>query len=310
MKILVTGGAGFIGSQVADRYLESGHEVFIVDDLSMGKERNVNPRARFYRMDIRDRALREVFEKERPEVINHHAAQVDLRRSVREPSWDAGINILGSLHLLELAQAFGVHRFIYISTGGAVYGEPKYHPVDELHPVLPLSPYGISKHTAERYMNLYGESHGLPYTILRYPNVYGPRQDPKGEAGVVAIFSQQMLSGRRPTIFGDGSKTRDYVYVQDIAEANVLALTAETGEVFNLGWGREVRDLEIFEAIRGAVGIEIEPIYSEKRPGEVDRICLDSSKARRLLGWEPKVPLEEGIRRAVAFYRLALQAEL
>lgn len=303
MKILVTGGAGFIASHVADRYIEMGHHVAVVDDLSMGKKANVNPLATFYQQDIRAPGLREVFERERPQVVNHHAAQVDLRRSVREPLWDAGINILGSLSLLELAREFEVEKFIYISTGGAVYGEPTYLPVDEAHPIEPQSHYGVSKHTVEHYLSLYRTHHGLSAVVLRYPNVYGPRQDPKGEAGVVAIFSQQMLSGIRPTIFGDGSKTRDYLYVGDIAEANALALSAGEDGAFNLGWGKEIKDVEIFEAVRRALSSNLEPIYSEKRPGEIDRICLDTSKARKALGWEPRVSLEEGIRRATDFYR-------
>ena len=304
MKILVTGGAGFIASHVVDRYIELGHYVAIVDDLSMGKKANVNPTAVFYQQDIRGPEIREIFQRERPQVVNHHAAQIDLRRSGLEPTWDAGINILGSLNLMELAREFGVKRIIYSSTGGAVYGEPAYFPVDEVHPIEPLSHYGVSKYTVERYLSLYRIHHGISTIVLRYPNVYGPRQDPKGEAGVVAIFSQQMLSNIRPTIFGDGSKTRDYVCVGDIAEANVLALSTIEDGTFNLGWGKEVKDLEIFEAVRSGLGYDLDPIYSEKRLGEIDRICLDASKAKKLLGWEPQVTLKEGIRQTTEFYRL------
>lgn len=305
MKVLVTGGAGFIGSHVVDRLLEEDHQVAVVDDLSTGKERNLNPDATFYKLDICDFiALEEVFRLERPQIVNHHAAHVDVRRSVKEPSFDARVNILGSLNLLELSRRHGVEKFIYISTGGAVYGEPRYLPVDESHPIQPISPYGVSKHAGELYLIAYREAFGMRSTILRYPNVYGPRQDPHGEAGVVAIFSELMLVGERPTIFGDGGKTRDYVYVDDIVRANLLVMDRSgDGEIYNLGWGKEVTDFEIFRAVRDAVGAKVEPIYGEKRPGEVERICLDSTKARQELGWEPTVPLEEGIPRAVEYYR-------
>lgn len=305
MKILVTGGAGFIGSHVVDALVKEGHEVVVVDDLSMGKREQVHPAARFYRVDIRDRqALEEVFRAERPEVVNHHAAQVNLRRSMTEPSFDASVNILGSLHLIELSLAYKVRKFIDISSGGAVYGEPQRLPVDELHPIHPVSAYGVSKHSVEQYLRLFDGS-GLDYTILRYANVYGPRQDPAGEAGVVAIFSRQILAGLRPTIFGDGTKTRDYVYVDDIAAANLLAMAEKqaAGRIYNVGLGREVSDRQIFELVRKAVGATLEPITASKRPGEIDRICLDASRARAELGWEPTMFLEEGIPRTVAFHR-------
>ncbi|MDE2058513.1 MAG: NAD-dependent epimerase/dehydratase family protein [candidate division NC10 bacterium] len=305
MKVLVTGGAGFIGSHVVDALVKGGHDVAVVDDLSMGKREQVHPSARFYRADIRDRqALEEVFRAERPEVVNHHAAQADLRRSMIEPSFDASVNILGSLNLLELSLAHKVRKFIDISSGGAVYGEPQRLPVDELHPINPLSVYGVSKYAVEQYLRLFDGS-GLDYTILRYANVYGPRQNPAGEAGVVAIFSRQMLAGERPTIFGDGTKTRDYVYVDDIVGANLLAMAEKraSGRSYNVGLGREVSDRQIFEMIRGAVGATLEPITASKRPGEIDRICLDASLAKAELGWKPTISLEEGISRTVAFYR-------
>ena len=228
MKILVTGGAGFIASHVADSYIEQGHEVVIVDDLSRGFEHNLNPEARFYRGDIIDRAfLDEVFDREKPEVINHHAAQMDVRRGVREPVFDASVNILGSINLLELAIQHGLRRFIYIASAGAGYGEPKTVPVAEEYPINPITPYGISKHTIEHYLFTFSFLYGLPYVVLRYGNVYGPRQSSKGEAGVFAIFCEQMLAGVLPVIYGDGSKIRDYVYISDVASANVAALERE-----------------------------------------------------------------------------------
>ncbi len=305
MRVLVTGGAGFIASHVVDALVKEGHDVTVVDDLSMGKREQVHPSARFYRVDIRERqALEEVFRVERPEVVNHHAAQADLRRSMIEPSFDASVNILGSLNLLELSLAHKVRKFINISSGGAVYGEPQRLPVDELHPIRPVSVYGVSKYAVEQYLRLFDGS-GLDYTILRYANVYGPRQNPAGEAGVVAIFSRQMLAGERPTIFGDGTKTRDYVYVDDIVAANLLAMTEKraSGQSYNVGLGREVSDRQIFEMVRVAVGATLEPILASKRLGEIDRICLDASLAKAELGWEPTISLEEGISRTVAFYQ-------
>jgi UDP-glucose 4-epimerase len=305
MKILVTGGAGFIGSHVVDALVKGGHDVAVVDDLSMGKREQVHPSARLYRVDIRERqALEEVFRAERPELVNHHAAQGNLRRSMVEPSFDASVNVLGSLNLIELSLAYKVRKFIDISSGGAVYGEPQRLPVDELHPIQPMSAYGVSKYSVEQYLRLFDGS-GLDYTILRYANVYGPRQNPAGEAGVVAVFSRQMLAGERPTIFGDGTKTRDYVYVDDIVAANLLVMTEEraAGRIYNLGLGREVSDAQIFELVRKVVGATVEPILASKRSGEIDRICLDASRAKAELGWEPMTSLEEGIARSVASYR-------
>lgn len=305
MKILVTGGAGFIGSHVVDALVKEGHDVAVVDDLSMGKREQVHPSASFYRVDIRDRqALEEVFRAERPDVVNHHAAQGNLRRSMSEPSFDASVNIVGSLHLIELSLAYKIKKFINISSGGAVYGEPQRLPVDELHPFLPASVYGVSKYAVEQYLRLFDGS-GLDYTILRYANVYGPRQNPEGEAGVVAIFSRQMLAGERPTIFGDGTKTRDYVYVDDVVRTNLLAMTEKraSGRSYNVGLGREVSDRQIFELVRKAAGATVEPILASKRSGEIDRICLDASLVKAELGWEPTIFLEEGISRSVAFYR-------
>jgi UDP-glucose 4-epimerase len=305
VKILVTGGAGFIGSHVVDALVREGHSVAVVDDLSMGRREHVHSAARFHQVDIRDRgALEAVFRDERPDVVNHHAAQGNLRRSMREPSFDASVNVVGSLHLFELSLAYGVRTFINVSSGGAVYGEPQSLPVDEGHPIRPASVYGVSKYAVERYLEVLGGDSGPDVAVLRYANVYGPRQDPRGEAGVVAIFARQMLAGERPTIFGDGAKTRDYVHVEDVVRANLLALrTAAPGGVYNLGAGREVSDRRIFELVRGAVGATVEPIFGSKRPGEIDRICLDASRAKADLGWEPAVALEDGIARTVTWYR-------
>lgn len=303
MRVLVTGGAGFIGSHLCDRLLSSGHRVAVIDNLATGKREHLPSDTIFYEMDIRDQEIDSIFSAEKPEVVFHLAAHIDVTRSVREPSYDASINILGSLNLLECCRRHEVHRFIYAGTGGALFGEPNYLPVDESHPVDPISPYGVSKHTVEHYLFSYRENHGLEYTVLRYPNVYGPRQDPHGEAGVVAIFSLQMLTGTQPVIFGDGSKTRDYCYVGDIVDANMAALNSPLNGVYNLGRGIEVSDLEIFEAVRTAVGIEMVPAFAAVRPGEVEHIALDSSKAERELGWKWKTGLNEGVAAAVAHCR-------
>jgi UDP-glucose 4-epimerase len=247
--------------------------------------------------------LEEVFQREKPEAVFHLAAHIDVTRSVREPDYDAGVNILGSLNLLERCRVHGVSKVVYSGTGGALFGEPDYTPVDESHPVNPISPYGISKHTVEHYLFAYRENFGLDYVVLRYPNVYGPRQDPHGEAGVVAIFSLQMLAGEQPVIFGDGTKTRDYCYVGDIVNANMIALNSGGGGVYNLGRGIEVSDLEIFEAVKQAVGSKVLPVFAPVRPGEVEHIALDASKAERELGWRWTVGLTEGVAEAVAHYR-------
>lgn len=304
MKCLVTGGAGFIGSHIVDTLLEAGHEVVVVDDLSTGKRANLNPRARFYELDIRSPELPGVFASEKPDIVSHQAAQMDVRRAVREPAFDASVNVIGALNVLESARHSGVKKFLFASTGGAVYGEPEHVPVDETHPIAPMSPYGLTKFTFEQYLGLYRRLYGMAYVALRYPNVYGPRQDPHGEAGVVAIFTRQMLAGEQPTIFGDGSKSRDYVHVSDVAAATCLLVAAgDEGSVFNLGVGLEVSDRMIFDAVRDALGITIEPRFGEVRPGEVSRIALDATRIRAARGWQPTLDYKQGIARTVEWYK-------
>jgi UDP-glucose 4-epimerase len=305
VKILVTGAAGFIASHVADAYIAAGHDVAILDDLSRGSMKNVNPKAHFHRGDVRDCDFVEhVISTEKPEAINHHAAQMDVRRAVEEPVFDASVNILGSINLLEASVKHKVRRFVYISTGGAVYGEPKQFPVPEDYPINPITPYGVSKHTVEHYLFLYNVLYGLTYVVLRYGNVYGPRQSSKGEAGVFAIFCEQMLAGIQPVIYGDGSKVRDYVYVEDVARANVLALEKGDGEIFNIGNGTPTRDDEVFRVVRDNLGItDLQPKHVGKRPGEIDRIWLDTTKARKVLGWESRFSLQEGARDTVRYFQ-------
>ena len=306
MRCLVTGGAGFIGGHIAERLLTEGHEVAIVDNLSTGNRANAPEAARFVEMDLNDPALPDLIADVGPHFIFHLAAQVNVRRSVEDPAFDAQQNILGSIRLLESARKAGIEKIVYTSSGGACYGEPEDIPAAEDTPVNPLCPYGASKYTVEQYVKLYGRLHGLRNTTLRYANVYGPRQDPHGEAGVVAIFSETMLRGETPRIFGDGTKTRDYVYVADVVEANLLAIEKGDGGSYNVGTGRQITDRQIYENIRDAIGCDIPVIYEDFRPGEVMHIALDNSLIRRELGWSPQVTFEEGIRRAVAYYRRKL----
>ena len=305
---LVTGGAGFIGSHLVDRLIEEGHHVAIVDDLSTGFLENVNSKATFYQTDIRSDDLDAIFEKEKPDFVNHHAAQMDVRRSVQEPLFDADVNVLGSLNVIENSLRHNVKKIVYISTGGAVYGEPDYLPVDEAHPIRPLCQYGISKHTVEHYLHFYGQTYGVRYTVLRYPNVYGPRQNPLGEAGVNAIFIGKMLRGESPTIFGDGEQLRDYVYVSDIVRANCAALENGDGQIYNIGSGIGTSVNQIYEKLQEIIAFSQPPIYSEPRTGEIQRVYLESSKAERELGWSAQVGFHEGLQKTVEWFRERLSA--
>lgn len=304
MRILVTGGAGFIGSNLSDRLLAEGHEVAILDDLSTGRRDQVPAGARFYESDLDDAAATErCVEEFRPEVVSHHAAQIDVRRSVDDPVRDARTNILGSLALLQSCTRHGVRKLIYASTGGALYGEGRDLPATEEHPVNPEAPYGASKHAVEHYLYLWKQLHGLDWTVLRYPNVYGPRQSPHGEAGVNAIFIGLMLAGQRPRVFGTGDQVRDYLYVGDVVDANVRALSQAGGEILNLGTGIPTSVNDLVREINRILGTQFEPISEPARPGEVQRIYLDATRAGRLLEWRPQVRLAEGLRRTVEWAR-------
>lgn len=302
MKVLVTGGAGFIGSHVVDLLVGEGHQVVVADDLSSGREENLNPRARFYEVDIRSPELEKLFAANAPEVVSHQAAKGDVRESMAKPLLYADVNVLGSLNLLELSRKYGVRKLIYASSGGAVYGEPQYLPVDEDHPIHPLDPYGASKHHVEHYLHLYRANWGLAFTILRYPNVYGPRQDPHGEAGVVAIFADRMLREQQPVINGSGEQERDFVYVSDVARSNLLALERGDGGTFNLGTGVGTTVNEVFARLKAIIGYEGNGVHAAPEPGEVFKICLDASRARRELAWWPQVGLDEGLRRTVEYF--------
>ncbi len=305
MRILVTGGAGFIGSHLVDALVESGHRVSVVDNLSTGLEEYVNPSAAFYREDIAGDHLRAVFAKEKPEVVFHLAAHVNLRESFQEPTAGARNNIVGSLNLLQLMAEFGVPKIVFSSTGGAIYGEPKQIPTPETYFAIPTSPYGISKLAVEYYLDVWQRLHGIEYVALRYANVYGPRQGGKGEAGVVAIFAKKMLKGEPVEIFGDGKQTRDYVYVADVVAANLAALEYRGSGIFNIATGLETSVRGIFEKLSKLLNYSAAPAFAPAVKGEILRSALDISKAKRELGWQPKVSLEEGLSRTAEFFRKA-----
>jgi UDP-glucose 4-epimerase len=303
MRILVTGGAGFIASHVADAFIAAGHQVAILDDLSSGRRENLNPKARFYQLDVQDAAVAEVFRRERPEVLCHHAAQMDVRRSVADPTFDARVNILGLINLMEHGRQHGLKRVLFSSTGGAIYGEQETFPAPETHKTEPVSPYGVAKLASERYLFFYFVAYGIPYAALRYANVFGPRQNPHGEAGVVAIFCEKLLRGERPVINGDGTQTRDYVYVGDLVRANLAALDSDFVGAVNLGTGIETDVNTIFRLLARLCDSCAPECHGPAKPGEQRRSVIDNGLARRVLGWQPQVSLEEGLRQTVAFFR-------
>lgn len=304
MKILITGGAGFIGSHIADAYIGLGHDVSIIDNLVTGRRENVNHKAKFHEGDIRDADLvKRLFASEKFDLINHHAAQMDVRRSVTDPVYDASVNILGVLNLLESAVATGVKRVIFASSGGAIYGEQDYFPADEHHPTRPISPYGIAKLSTEQYLFYYKVVHGINSVSLRYANVYGPRQNPKGEAGVVAIFTSKMLAGEQPLINGDGKQTRDYVFVADVVKANVLALKYEGCEVLNVGTGIESDVNTLFHFLKRATGSNANEEHVPAKKGEQLRSVLDARRIGSILGWRPAVSLEQGLQQTVEYFK-------
>ncbi len=303
-RILITGGAGFIGSNVADLFLASGWDVAVLDDLSSGKRENVPARARFYPCDVRSGAAAEAILEERPEVICHHAAQIDVRKSMADPRFDADVNLGGLLNVMQAAvKAGSVKQVLFASSGGAMYGDTERIPTPEDHPARPVSHYGAAKSASELYLGVYRAGHGLAAAALRYANVYGPRQDPHGEAGVVAIFCGRLLAGDPCTIYGDGSQTRDYVFVGDVARANLLAAEKRLDGAVNVGTGIETDVNRLHAILARAAGSEARPRYAPARPGEQRRSCIDPSAAAAALGWRPEVSLEEGLRRTLEWFR-------
>ncbi len=303
MKILITGGAGFIASHVADAYIELGHEVVIVDNLSTGNLKNLNSKAKFIEADITDKEkIQEIIRTEKPEVINHHAAHIQVGYSVKNPQFDAENNIIGLLNIMEAAKEIPVKKVIMAATGGAMYGN-KQTPFNETMKAEPLSPYGISKRAGELYLNYYHELYQIPFISLRYSNVYGPRQNAHGESGVIAIFTEMIADGKTPAINGDGTHTRDYVYVTDVARANVLALNSDFVGELNIGTKTEISTNEVFRKVVSEMGVNIEEKHIEERPGEQVTSSLDYSKATEILGWEPQVNFDEGVKRVVEWYK-------
>jgi UDP-glucose 4-epimerase len=306
MKIAVTGGAGFIASQIVDAYIERGHEVHIIDDFSTGQESNLNSKATVHKTDIAEGEAAEQIKQIRPDVLSHHAAQMDVRHSVADPAFDARVNIIGFINLLEASKNSGVKKVIFASSGGAVYGEQEVFPAPESHVTQPASPYGVSKRTGELYLSYYHQAFGMPFIALRYANVYGPRQSAKGEAGVVAIFLSLLLSGKTPVINGDGRQTRDYVYVGDVVAANVAALESSFIGQINIGTGIETDVVTIFKHLRDAVGSQVDAQHGPAKTGEQRRSCLDATRAAEILGWRAQMPLAEGLRRTAVFYQEAI----
>lgn len=302
MKILVTGGAGFIGSHIVDRLVTEEHDVVVVDNLSAGSRANVNTGCKFIQADVTAPTLEGIFDRERPEIVFHHAAQIDVQKSVAESLSDARNNILGTLNLLNCCIRYGAKKIIYASSA-AVYGTPGYLPIDEKHPVCPVSNYGISKHTPEHYLKVYRELHGLPYTVLRYANVYGPRQGTKGEGGVICIFANRLLAGQPPVIFGDGSQTRDFVYVDDVVSANLRALDRGAGEILNIGSGVQVSVNELYERFKQVTAMPIDAVYAGPRPGDIVHSVFDVSRASEVLGWRPQWVLDDGLRKTIEYYK-------
>ncbi len=303
MHVCVTGGAGFIGSHVADALLEQGHTVHVIDDLSTGRRRNVPAEATLFEQDIRSEAAAGLMAEHEYELLVHHAAQMDVRKSVDDPGFDADVNIRGLLNLMEAGVENGLQKVIFASTGGAIYGEPEYTPQDLAHPLRPVSPYGVAKLAAEKYLHYYQHQYGVETVALRYANVYGPRQNPHGEAGVVAIFARQLLTGEQPVVYGDGEQTRDYVYVGDVARANLAALSHQGNGVFNVGTERETSVNKLFETMQAAAGVDVSKEHAPAKPGEQQRSVLGVEQSRTTLGWEPQVSLEQGLRRTVDWFR-------
>ncbi|MBI4707268.1 MAG: NAD-dependent epimerase/dehydratase family protein [Candidatus Omnitrophica bacterium] len=303
MKVLVTGGAGFIGSHIVDMLIAEGFEVVVVDDLSTGNEGNLNKKALFYRLDIQHPELEKIFLKERPDYIAHQAAQKDVRVSVADPIYDAKINILGSINILQNCLKYNVKKVVFASTGGAIYGEQETFPAPESHPLKPISPYGITKLVVEQYLHYYKVIHGLDYVSLRYANVYGPRQDPHGEAGVVAIFIQKMLNGLQPVINGDGEQTRDFVYVEDVARANVLSLKNNTtAQVFNIGTGTETSVRMLFNYLKDFINPSIREKHGPPQQGEQKRSVIACDRAKEFLHWAPSLDLIDGLKKTYEFF--------
>jgi UDP-glucose 4-epimerase len=301
MKVVVTGGAGFIASHIVDALVDIGHQVAVIDNLSTGKREYINSRALFYELDIMDPNVASVFQTFQPEILIHHAAQIEVRSSMLNPISDATTNIIGSIQLLEFCRVYGVRKIIYASSA-AVYGVPVTLGVSEEHPIHPQSCYGVSKHTVEHYIDVYSRLYGLDYTILRYANVYGVRQDPKGEGGVISVFIDKWLHGTLPVIYGDGKQTRDFIYVKDVVQANLAALTKGSKTIVNIGTNHETSINELLALMNDIFNKSLMPVYKEKRPGDIEHSRLDNRLAKERLAWEPQYSLRVGLRETCEYY--------
>ena len=307
MKVLITGGAGFIGSNIVDAVIGNGHKAVIIDNLSSGSMDNINKKAKFYKTDIVDeKNILKIFKKEKPDAVIHNAAQIDVRKSVADPKYDAEINILGSLNILKACIENKVRKIIFASSGGTIYGECGNKAPDENSFPNPLSPYGIAKHSVENYIKFYSEIHDLKYTILRYGNVYGPRQDPKGEAGVIAIFALRMLNDEAVTVFGDGKQMRDYVYVSDVVSANIKSLAKAGNQIINIGANKAVPLNDVVKIMSRLSKTNKKPVYKPKRDGELFKSFLNNKKAQKILNWKPEVGIDEGIKRTLEYFKRQL----
>jgi len=296
MKVLITGGAGFIGSNVADRLIEEKYEVVVVDNLTTGKTENLNDKVKFLEYDIREKGLIDIFKAEKPDYVIHNAAQLSVRISVDEPLFDAEVNVIGGLNVFNCSKETAVKKVIFASSGGTVYGEQEYFPADENHPLNPISPYGVAKLTSEKYLNYYHKNFGMQYIALRYANIYGPRQDPFGEAGIVAIFSEKMIEGKSPVINGDGNQTRDYVFVGDVVEANIKAIRSGYTGCINIGTAAETTVNEIFQILKKlSKNNDIKENHGAAKQGEQFRSVLSFKKAKEILAWEPKISIGQGL---------------
>ena len=304
MRIMVTGGCGFIGSHLVDKLIDKGHNVCVVDNLSTGDIKNLNPEAQFYQMDIRDEKIDDVFQKDQPEVVFHLAAQINVRKSEEDPFLDIDVNIKGSVNVIKcFLKVKKREKFIFASTGGVMYGDTDIFPTPETVEPFPLCPYGISKLTVEKYLVYFSAFYNLKFAALRYGNVYGPRQNAYAEAGVIAIFSTNILEGKTPTIFGDGEQTRDFVYIEDIVKANLLMLESPVCGIFNVGTGKETSVNQIFDYIKSASGMDIKKVHTEPKKGEIKRSCLSPEKIKKMAGWKAEVPIEEGIRKTFNWFK-------
>jgi len=303
IKYLVTGGAGFIASHLVDRLIEKGYEVAIIDNLSTGKKENLNPKADFYEIDIRDQKVSEIFKKVKPELVFHYAAQIDVRKSVEDPVESAKTNILGGLNILENCKKFGVKKIIFASSGGAIYGEADIIPTLEDYLPHPVSPYGIEKLIFEHYLYFYKKEYGLDYLILRFANIYGPRQNSKGEAGVVSIFCDKMILGEKIIINGDGKQTRDFVFVDDVINANILGIENNKSGIFNVGTSKETNINDIFHKLSKAFNIKIQEVHGPQKAGEQERSCLDFKKIKKDFEWNPEYNIERGLLKTQEWFK-------